>query len=203
MLRPPLSLLLLLLSGWVLSSCSQFSTKTAPPERRDYLVTPAPLVVGKGDILRVASFDKRLPTGVFVVSKEGEILFPYVGKVKVGGLQLAQVHALLVRRLQDGYFRSPKLTVTFQAQSSQKITVLGSVGKSQTIPYTPRLTILEALSLAGGLKKNADSDAVTVMRKYKGRDYRIKVAIRQIIEGKIPNFYLLPGDIVIVPEKFI
>ncbi len=185
------------------AACSHFDRKTPKPRPKDYAVDPAPLIVGAGDSLKIASFDDKLPSGVFVVSTDGHIIFPYIGKVKVGGLQLDAVTALITRRLRDGYFRNPMLSVTFAERVSQKIIITGAVGSSKTIPYLPKITILEAISSAGGFAKGADREAVTVMRVYKGRKYRIRVSIKDILSGTTPNFFLLPGDIVIVPEKFM
>ncbi|MBU1238519.1 polysaccharide export protein [Myxococcota bacterium] len=198
-----LNALLLIIAFTVVSSCSHFNQKTPKPRKKDYEVTPVALIVGPGDSLKVSSFDEKLPSGVFVVSKSGHIIFPYIGKVKVANLQLDEVNNLLIRRLRDGYFRNPMLSVTFVERVSQKIIIMGSVQSSKSIAYIPKITILEVISSAGGFKKNADREGITVMRAYKGRNYRIRVSVKDILAGTIPNFFLLPGDIVIVPEKFI
>jgi protein involved in polysaccharide export with SLBB domain len=187
----------------IATSCSVMNKKSPQPKKTDFTIKPVPAIVGSGDMLKVSSFDEKLPGGIFVVSKDGFILFPYIGKVKVGGKRLEEVTEIIIRKLKDGYFRNPMLTIVYKSRMSQQITMFGSVKKPQTISYRPKITLLDALSKSGGFAPNADKEYITIMRTYKGRKYRIKVSITDIIEGKIPNFYLLPGDVVIVPSKMI
>lgn len=183
--------------------CAHFREKKTKTDKKEFAIKPVDQIVGPGDSLKVSSFNEKIPSGVFVVSKEGYILFPFIGKIKVGGLKLDDVNTLIIAKLRDGYFREPMLSVTFAAHISQKITVMGKVKQSVSFAYIPKTTILVALSAAGGIDKGADREALIIVRTYKGRSYRIKVNLKDIIDGKVPNFYLLPGDIVIVPEKFI
>ena len=188
---------------WVIPACSLFEKPKTRIKKKDYVVKPVPIVVGAGDTLQISSFGEHLPNGLFVVSSEGYIVFPYIGKIKVNGLKVEEVNRLIIAKLKDGYFRDPMVTVSLKTSINQTITIYGKVARPGIINYIPKITILEAITKVGGFAGGADKESITIMRKYKGRKYRIKVSIKSIVEGKTPNFYLLPGDIVIVPERII
>ncbi len=164
---------------------------------------PVPLVVGAGDLLQINSFNAKLPSGTFFVSETGHINYPFLGKIKVGGKKLEDVNKFIIASLKDGFFRNPMITVTFKSNTSQKITIYGNVNKPQIMPYQPEMTFLQAITMAGGLSKQAARDAITIMRKYKGKKFRVRISIDDIIEGRTSDFYLLPGDIIIVGESLL
>ncbi|MGM0595697.1 MAG: polysaccharide biosynthesis/export family protein, partial [Myxococcota bacterium] len=142
-------------------------------------------------------------SGTFFVSETGHINYPFLGKIKVGGKKLEDVNKFIIASLKDGFFRNPMITVTFKSNTSQKITIYGNVNKPQIMPYQPEMTFLQAITMAGGLSKQAARDAITIMRKYKGKKFRVRISIDDIIEGRTSDFYLLPGDIIIVGESLL
>jgi polysaccharide export outer membrane protein len=192
-----LSSLLLLLGG----CATLFNKKETKTDDTQFRVTPPPRLIGPDDVLSITSFTNRLPSGDFIVDSDGAIMYPYIGKVVVTGKQVAEIIDVLIARLKDGYFRNPMLSVTLKSAQNQQFTMFGAVKNPMTYAYVPNITILEALAKAGGLGTNADSSEVTVMRRVNGQSLRMRVSIPDIIEGKTPNFFVLPGDIIIVRER--
>lgn len=178
-----------------------FSKSTPKPDETQFRVTPPPRLVGPDDVLTITSFTNRLPSGDFIVDSEGAIMYPYIGKVVVSGKQVAEITELLIARLKEGYFRNPMLSVTLKSAQNQQFTVFGAVKNPMTYPYVPNITVLEALARAGGMNPNADVNEVTILRNTGGRQLRMRVSIPDIIEGRLSNFYILPGDIIIVRER--
>ncbi len=189
--------LMILLAGCT----SLFSRKEAKTDETQFRVKPPPRLIGPDDVLTITSFTNRLPSGDFIVDSDGAIMYPYIGKVVVTGKQVAEIIDVLIARLKDGYFRNPMLSVTLKSAQNQQFTMFGAVKNPMTYPYVPNITILEALAKAGGLGANADSNEVTIMRRVNGQALRMRVSIPDIIEGKTPNFFVLPGDIIIVRER--
>lgn len=178
-----------------------FTSSTPKPDESQFRVTPPPRLVGPDDILTITSFTNRLPSGDFIVDSDGAIMYPYIGKVVVSGKQVAEINDILISRLKEGYFRNPMLSVTLKSAQNQQFTVFGAVKNPMTYPYVPNITVLEALAKAGGMNNNADDKEVTILRNTNNRQLRIRVSIPDIIEGKLSNFYILPGDIIIVRER--
>ncbi|MBU1220791.1 polysaccharide export protein [Myxococcota bacterium] len=180
-----------------------FKEKKVKVPPGSYDVTPAPLVIGAGDVIAITSFTEKLPTGEFSVNEQGTITYPFVGTIGVIGKKPDEVRRTIIEKLKDGFFRNPVIYVSFKLNKSQTITVFGFVKNPGSFVYEPQITILEILAKSGGLLTTADNESITVIRKQLGRNLRIKVSVNDITEGKTPNFKLLPGDLIVVPERFL
>ena len=198
-----LTLALWLVAALGMAGCKSnpFASTTPKPDETQFRVSPPPRLVGPDDILTIMSFTSRLPSGDFIVDSDGAIMYPYIGKVVVSGKQVAEINEILISRLKEGYFRNPMLSVTLKSAQNQQFTVFGAVKNPMTYPYVPNITVPEALAKAGGMNSNADEKEVTILRNTNGRQLRMRVSIPDIIEGKLSNFYILPGDIIIVRER--
>ena len=73
--------------------------------------------------------------------------------------------------------------------------------KPGTFTYQDRLTLVEAITLAGGLDKLADSGRVKITRLRDGREQHFVIALDRILDGRAPNLPLVAGDVVFVPES--
>ena len=146
--------------------------------------TPAPYRVGPGDVLGVtlwshpelvfppsAPLTQLDPTGQtvsttgFAVSHDGFIQFPFVGRIKVGGLTEEQVRDLLLQA-SSRFLKDPQMTVRVVAFRSGRVYVDGEVRTPgvQAVNDVP-LTLPDAIGRAGGLTANGDRSAVAVTRK--------------------------------------
>ena len=73
--------------------------------------------------------------------------------------------------------------------------------KPGTFVFEDGMTIVQAVTVAGGFTKGAAQNSTSVTRLVDGQEQKIKVAVQDIALGKVPNFVLKPGDIVYVPES--
>jgi polysaccharide export outer membrane protein len=85
--------------------------------------------------------------------------------------------------------------------NSLKCSVFGQVAKSGTIKFTPGMTIVEAIAQSGGFSPLARKNMVKVTRLLDGKKETYKLPVEMIAEGKRPNFPMMPGDEVFVPER--
>jgi protein involved in polysaccharide export with SLBB domain len=164
----------------------------------------APVVdtsLGVGDSFDVRVFGEPDLSGTYKVGSEGNINFPLVGVLHVEGLDAQAAAKLIGDRLRQGMLRDPQVTVLIKEQTSKKIYVLGQVGRPGTFTYTPSMSVVEAITVAGGFTPLAARNDTTVTRSEQGKKTITKVPVADIGEGKAPNLFLRPGDIISVPER--
>ena len=191
--------LLLGLAAAAVAACDRSAGPAAPLPR-------APReTLGPGDELDVRVFDEKRFDGVYEVEADGTIDFPLVGAVAVGGMGPQEAAEALEARLADGYLVHPQVTVTVKARENREVSVLGQVTKPGSLPYQERLTLVQAVSLAGGLTTFAAPRRVKITRRTGvGDETRtFEVSLAAIIDGKAEDLLLQPGDIVFIPESRI
>ncbi len=159
--------------------------------------------LGPGDVFDVTVYGEEALTRTLQVSPEGDVHFPFINRVHVAGLTPNEVEARFRDKLMDGYIRDPSVTVFVKEYNSKKVFVLGEVNRPGTFPYSARMNIVEAISVAGGFKASANTNYVVVTRKEVGGEQRIPIPVEKIIEGRAANFALQPGDIVFVPDTLL
>jgi polysaccharide export outer membrane protein len=142
-----------------------------------------------------SSRTNALPLYEYLVNEQGEIKLPLVGAMKVSGLTTDQLTTLLTQRLLQ-YLKEPKIAVRI---INFKVSVLGDVARPSVYSSTTeRLTITEALSLAGDLNVTADRKNIIVVREVNGKRqfYPVDLTSKDIFES--PYFYLKSNDLVYV-----
>lgn len=159
---------------------------------------PAPVEstsLGVGDefVMQIIGEDK-LPT-TYVVAPDGSVAFPYVNRVHVDGLEPQEVEdAVRNQLINGGYYKNPVVTVLVKAYNSKRIEIIGEVKKPGSLPIEPGMTLLRAISLAGGFTPIANKGNVTIRRKLKNGIKIVKVDVDQIIDNEIDDVALQAGD---------
>ena len=154
-----------------------------------------------GDTFDVRVFGEVEMSGSYRVAPDGTIDFPLIGRVKVEGLLSQTLAQELRNRLKDGYLRNPQVSIAIKEQASKKIIVIGQVAKPGTFAYSPSMSIVEAITVAGGFTPMAAKNDTTITRVEDGRKTSFRVPVSDISEGKASNYFLRPGDIILVPER--
>jgi polysaccharide export outer membrane protein len=157
--------------------------------------------LGPGDIFNVTVFGENDLTGKFCVSATGTIDYPLVGRVVVAGKTPPQVAAELRRRLAQGFIKNPHVTILVESYKSKKISVFGQVKRPGTFNYVSNMSIIEAITLAGGFTPLASKNDITLTRVEEGKSQRTVLRVADIGEGRAANYLLKPGDVVFVPER--
>jgi protein involved in polysaccharide export with SLBB domain len=160
------------------------------------------LTLGPGDKLElVIFFGARESKATYTLDAGGKMEVQYIGAVHAGGKIVDDVKAEIVARLKDGYINDPIVSLSVLEVNSRKLSVLGQVARSGTIRFTPGMTIVEAIAQSGGFSPMARKNMVKVTRFLEGRKETYKIPVEMIGEGKRPNFPVMPGDEVFVPER--
>lgn len=163
---------------------------------------PSASTLGPGDLVEIRVFEEKDLSDVWTLSSEGVINYPLCGKVSLLGLDQIQAAAVLQKCLADGFIKRPQVSVIVRQYNSKKIFVLGEVNKPGTFPFEDNMSIIQAITLAGGFTKLAAQNGTSVTRLVEGREQKFRVPVQEIGTGREKNFPLLPGDIVFVPESF-
>ncbi|WP_047414426.1 polysaccharide biosynthesis/export family protein [Cellulophaga sp. Hel_I_12] len=136
----------------------------------------------------------------YLVDKYGEIDFPVLGKVKVAGLSPDELRTLLRSKLEGTYLNDPIINIRLK---NFRVTVLGAVNRPGTyLVLGERVTILEALGLAGDLNIQGKRQNIMVLRDFNGTKVTRRIDITSKEAFKNPMFYLTQNDVVYVePSK--
>jgi polysaccharide export outer membrane protein len=158
--------------------------------------------LGSGDVFDVRVFGEPDLALTYRVAPDGSIDFPLVGRVPVAGLEPTAVADLLSTRLREGgYLRSPQVSVLVKEYNSKRISIVGAVARPGTFPMTSGLTVVQAISLAGGFTPLAARNRTVVSRRINGEIRRYRVEVDEVIGGGASDVPLAAGDIVYVPER--
>ncbi len=160
--------------------------------------------IGVDDVLEISVLKPEPPfVNIVTVTPDGTINFPYIGNVTVKGRSIPQVQEDITLRLGNGYMRYPIVAVALKESNSRKFYVYGEVVKPGSYSMEDNMTILRAVSMAGGFSKFGSSGGVKVLRpRREGVGYEaIKVNMKAIMEGSTSDDIILKqGDIVVVSE---
>jgi polysaccharide export outer membrane protein len=183
------------------------------------LVKPGDYSIGSGDLLGIDVFDVPELSRDVRVNETGYISLPLMpAKVRASGLTTFQLQDKLAELLQtNGLVSTPQVSVTLKEQHSQPITVIGSVKNAMVIQATRQITLLQALSQAGGISEDAgnfvivtrpakDSDPAdtnTPSTRVDAQTYTIGLADLLETGDSRFNIPVLGGDVVSVPRAGI
>lgn len=158
--------------------------------------------IGPADKLTISVWKNADISRTVVVRPDGMISLPLLNDVKAAGLTPEELRDMLTDRLQD-YLNNVELSVIINEIHSLKYAVLGEVLNPARYEYQSRLTVLEAIAAAGGLKPFAARKRIVILRQIDGNDavQRIPFNYDQAAasNGSKGNVELQPGDIVMVP----
>ena len=147
--------------------------------------------LGPNDALRIEVFGEEDLHTETVVSGHGTIKFPLIGELHVEGMTLKEVEESLSTRLKAGYLKNPKLILSIIRY--RNFYVSGEARNPGAFPYQTGLTVLKAITLAGGWTEKADKGRTKVLRRINGKEEMVLVNLEDSIH---------PDDIIIVPESF-
>jgi protein involved in polysaccharide export with SLBB domain len=160
------------------------------------------LALGSGDKLELVVFyGDNENKQTYTLDSSGQMEVRFIGTVSARGKTVRDVQEEIRTRLADGYLNEPVVQLTVVEINSLKCQVIGQVARSGTIKFTPGMTIVEAIAQSGGFTPLARKNMVKVTRTHEGKKETYKIPVELIAEGKRPNFPMMPGDEIFVPER--
>ncbi len=174
---------------------------------------PADYQVGPQDVLSVTVFNEPALSGRFTVESDGTINYPLIGRVAVAGKTLRAIQEELTRRLAAGYLVNPQVTVLVEQYRSQSIFVMGEVRQPGKHIITGTLSLLEALSQAGGPTGAAGTEVIVRRPKDPDAppgpvdptddtrsDVVARVSLQDVQSGRAAHVTIRDGDTIFVPK---
>jgi protein involved in polysaccharide export with SLBB domain len=160
------------------------------------------LALGPGDKLNLTVFyGSHQLQAAYTLDNSGQISVQFIGAVDANGKTLEQVRDDIKKRLSDGFLNDPIVSLTIAEINSLTLSISGMVAKTGAVKFTPGITITEVIAQSGGFTPMARKNMVKVTRMLKGVKETYKLPVERIAEGERPNFPMLPGDEVFVPER--
>lgn len=183
----------------VVSGCPK---TTGPVVLPPPATTPKSDDVRAGDKLSIVVRGQEEMSGEYVVSAEGSIRFPRIGEVSALDRDPGDVAADIETKLADGWLRNPQVSVSLlERQDPEEVTVLGEVKEAGSYPHDGTLTVMKAISLAGGLTTEARRPKVKLIRETAEGRKTVVIDVQAIIESRAQDLPIEPGDIIMVPES--
>jgi len=161
---------------------------------------PPEYTIGADDVLSVVFWRDKELTAEVTVRPDGKISLPLLNDVQASGLTPALLRDRIVEESKK-YVEDPNVTVVVKEIKSRKVFITGEVRKPGPYLMTSSTTVLQMISIAGGLADYAKPEKISVVRIENGKPVSFKFNYKEVIQGKklIQNIELKPGDTIIVP----
>lgn len=209
-----LIVLFLLVSGPALAAKSGFrihpgkadvvAPEAASADQCFSAVAPAPgdmtYHLHAGDTVRVSVWREPDLLQELLVRPDGGITFPLIGDVVVAGLTLELAQTALKQRLEK-FVPDAEVHITLLSAAGNAAYVIGKVNRPGPVVLSGTVTVVQALSVAGGATVYADTDEIRVLRECGGKQQTFTVNYADIERGTNlgQNIALKGGDVVVVP----
>ena len=182
------------------------SVRVTSPPAGDSQPTPTPAtadpsyIIGPEDMLDISVWKEPDVSRVVPVRPDGRISLPLIHDVEAAGMSPQQLAASVSEKLRK-YLNDPQVTVIVTAINSQRVFVVGEVLRAGAFALLPGMTVLQALSSAGGFTTFADVKKIRVVRSRYGKQVELPFNYREVLKGDKPdqNIKLEPGDTIVVP----
>ena len=168
---------------------------TAKPATEDpnYIIGPEDELIV--NVWREADISRSVP-----VRPDGKISLPLLNDVQASGLTPMQLGSEITTRLRK-FIAEPQVTIIVSRVNSQRIYIVGEVNHAGAFTLVPNMTVLEALSSAGGCSPFAKQTKIYILRLESGQEVRRPFNFKEVLSGQRmeQNILLKAGDTIVVP----
>lgn len=163
-------------------------------------------IIGPGDNVNIFVWRNQEVSMSVPVRPDGKITTPLVEDLQASGKTPSEL-ARDIEKVLSAYIKDPSVTVIvtgFVGPYDQQIRVVGEAAKPQALPYKERMTLLDVMIAVGGLTEFAAGNRTTLVRRVNGEEHTYQLSVEDLIkDGDISaNVYILPGDVLIIPETW-
>ncbi len=157
-------------------------------------------LIGPGDVLEILVWKEPDLSRTVRVRMDGKISLPLVDDIQAADSTLLQVKERITKAL-SGFVDAPAVYVMLQENRSKRIYLVGKVTSPGEYALEKDMTLLQAISMAGGFAEWADRGDIVVIRKTPQGQKRIEVDYQRAVSGKdiSQNIPLRPDDVIVVP----
>jgi len=186
------------------SQATQTATARPAAERPEGVNPPVKVgkdyIIGADDVLDVNVWKEQELTRTLQVRPDGKISMPLLGDVQAAGMTPGQLAQNVSERLKK-FLTAPQVTVILTQINSQRVYVIGEVTRPGAYPVLPGMTVLQAISSAGGLTQFANSKKIFVMRNENHIQTKYPFSYKEVLDGRKAeeNLAVKAGDTIVVP----
>jgi polysaccharide export outer membrane protein len=165
--------------------------------------TPAPessYRIGPNDILNIFVWKEADLTRDVTVMPDGKITYPLIGEITAQGQTASELKKTITEKLQN-FVTAPEVTVIVKESRSQVVYTVGKLTRPGPYPLAPGMTVMQALSAAGGFAEWADNKNIIIIRREGGKETQLRFNYKEFTSGEKleQNILLKPGDTLVVP----
>ena len=158
-------------------------------------------LIGQSDLLTIKVFQAEELSGEVRVDQRGAITLPLLGSVRIAGLTKVQAERRLIDLLGANLLQNPQVSIFIKEFTNRRITIEGEVNKQGVFPLIGKITVLQAIALAGGLGEKAKPDSVALFRKQDAGNRVYYIDINLIREGKVNDPFVMNDDRIVVQRS--
>jgi polysaccharide export outer membrane protein len=190
----------LLAFPWMVAYAQEASDATAPAAARAAATDDPNYLIGAQDVLDVSVWKEAELSREVPVRPDGKISLPLLNDVQAAGLTPTEL-AGQIRTGLNKYMTNPQVTVIVIEINSQRVYLLGEVARAGAYVLLPGMTVLQALSNAGGFTAFSNLKNIYVLRQENGKQQKLAFNYKEVISGKRTeqNIELKAGDTIVVP----
>jgi polysaccharide export outer membrane protein len=157
-------------------------------------------IIGPGDVIGISVWRDESLTRSAVVLPDGKIQFPLIGEIVAGGKTVLQLKQEFVEKLSK-YVVDADISVDVKQSNSLVIYIIGKVNNPGRQILLSNTSVLQALSMAGGLNLFADKDDIKIFRQNNDRTVVHSFRYSKVVSGTYldDNIMLKRGDVIVVP----
>jgi polysaccharide export outer membrane protein len=161
---------------------------------------PPSYLIGPNDVLSIFVWKEPEITREVTVMLDGRITFPLVGEILAQGQTVGQLKKTVTQKLEK-YVTAPEVTIIVKESRSQTVYTIGKVSRPGPYPIASNMTVLQALSSAGGFTEWADTKNILIVRRRADKEVQIPFNYKGFTSGQNleQNILLQPGDTIVVP----
>jgi polysaccharide export outer membrane protein len=184
------------------SVAAQTANKSAtkPAAAQNVPVTDPSYKIGPQDVLRIDVWKEAEISRSVPVRPDGKISLPLLNDVQAEGLTAMELANVITEGLKK-YITTPQVTVSISEINSRRVYVTGEVTRPGAFPLLPNMTVLQALTSAGGFTQFARTKKIYVLRSESGKPVKHPFNYNDVVKGnrQEDNIVLQPGDTIVVP----
>jgi polysaccharide biosynthesis/export protein len=157
--------------------------------------------VGPRDVLKVSVLEDPTMAGDYTVTEDGQVVLNMVGKVSVGGRTTGEIESLLKTLLESNFVRKATVSVQIVQFGSKPISVVGAVQRPGPIGGGSNMTLIQAITQAGGLSSGYGKELYILRTGRNGLTEQLAIDIEELMVKGNPdvNVPLAPADLINVP----
>ena len=147
------------------------------------LPIPTDYVIGPDDVLGVVFWRDTDMSGDVTVRPDGNITLPLLRDIKAAGLRPDELREQ-IQKAASKFIEDPNVTVVVRQINSRNVFITGNVARPGPYPVSGHMTVLQLISVAGGLTEFADAKKIMIMRIEQGKTDRLQVQLQRGVGGQ-------------------